>query len=142
MVPSIIVPGCRRMFTLVDQHGMVPLPGVFPPVGFSMQAHVFFRDTWHHAYITSCFCGKCFYFPCYNHINGTHSSEGKRRQGKKDQRPRSNSGPTLYRGVSATQATETGRDPSSPIAPMYRSQVCRYPATLKTCASRLVMYAM
>ena len=39
----------------------------------------------------------------------------KRRQGKKDQRPRSNSGPTLYRGVSATRATETGRDPPSPI---------------------------
>ena len=27
-----------------------------------------------------------------------HSSEGKRRQGKKDQRPRSNSGPTLTNG--------------------------------------------
>ena len=71
-----------------------------------------------------------------------HSSEGKRRQGKKDQRPRSNSGPTLYRGVSATRATETGRDPSSPIALMYRSQVRRYTATLKTCASRLVLCAM
>ena len=29
---------------------------MFPPVGFSMQAHVFFRDTWHHPYISSCFC--------------------------------------------------------------------------------------
>ena len=28
-------------------------------------------------------------------------------------------GPTLYRGVSATQAMETGRVPSSPIAVMY-----------------------
>ena len=64
--PSIIVPGCRRMFTSVGEHGMVPLlvPGVFPPVDFFMQAHVFFRDTWHHPYITSCFCGKHFYFPC------------------------------------------------------------------------------
>ena len=63
--PSIIIPGCRRMFTSVGEHGMVPLlvPGVFPPVGFSMQAHMFFRDTWHHPYITSCFCGKRFYFP-------------------------------------------------------------------------------
>ena len=31
---------------------------------------------------------------------------------------------------------------SSPIALMYWSQVCRYPATLKTCALRLVMCAM
>ena len=51
----------------------------------------------------------------YNHIRGTYSSEGKRRQGKKYQRLRSNSGPTLYHEVSATRATETGRDPSSPI---------------------------
>ena len=35
-------------------------------------------------------------------------------QGKEDQRPRSNSEPTLYRGVSATRATETGRDPPPP----------------------------
>ena len=69
--PSIIVPGCRRMFTSVGEHGMVSLLvlGVFPPVGFSMQAHVFFRDTWHHPYITSCFCGKHFYFPCNYSIN-------------------------------------------------------------------------
>ena len=52
----------------------------------------------------------------------TPQLQRKRRQGKKDQRPRSNSGPTLYRGVSATRATETGRDPPSPIALMYRSQ--------------------
>ena len=60
--PSIIVPRCRRMFTSVGDHGMVPLlvPGVFPPVGFSMQARVFFRDTWHHPYITSCFLWKTF----------------------------------------------------------------------------------
>ena len=47
--PSIIVPGCRRMFTSVGEHGMVShlVPGFFSPVGFSMQAHVFFRDTWH-----------------------------------------------------------------------------------------------
>ena len=30
----------------------------FPPVGFNMQGHVFFRDMWHHPYISSCFCGK------------------------------------------------------------------------------------
>ena len=70
------------------------------------------------------------------------AQKGKRRQEKTDQRPRSNSGPTLYREVSATRATETGRDPSSSIALMYQSQVCRYPATLKTCASRLVLCAM
>ena len=56
------------------------------------------------------------------------AQKGKRRQGKKDQRPHLNAGPTLYRGVSATRATETGQDPSSPIALMYQSQVCRYPA--------------
>ena len=50
----------------------------------------------------------------YIHIHGTHSSEGKRRQGKQDQRLNSNSGPTLYHGVSATRAMETSRDPSSP----------------------------
>ena len=65
--PSLIVPGRRRMFTLVGEHGMVPLlvPGVFLPVVFSMQAHVFFRDTWRHPYISCCFCGKRFYFPCF-----------------------------------------------------------------------------
>ena len=38
--PSLIVPGHRRMFTSVGEHGMVPLlvPGVFLPVVFSMQA--------------------------------------------------------------------------------------------------------
>ena len=30
-----------------------------------MQAHVFFRDTWHHPYISSCFCGKRFYSHIY-----------------------------------------------------------------------------
>ena len=34
----------------------------------------------------------------YNHIHGTHISEGKRRQGKKDWWPRLNSGSMLYRG--------------------------------------------
>ena len=57
------------------------------------------------------------WYASYNHIHGTHSSEGKRRQGKKHQWPRSNLGPMLYHRVSATRATETGRDPSSPIAP-------------------------
>ena len=54
------------MSTWVVGHGMVPLlvPAVFPPVDFSMQAHVFFGDTWHHPYISTCFCGKRFYFPC------------------------------------------------------------------------------
>ena len=61
----------------------------------------------------------------------------------------------------ATRATETDREPREPrrpieshashgdrsrsfvpIALMYRSQVCRYLATLKTCALRLVCYVM
>ena len=73
---SIIVPGCRRMFTLVGEHGMIPLlvPGVFPPVGLSMQARVFFRDTWHHPYIASCFCGKCFYFTCFFAFSGVQAA--------------------------------------------------------------------
>ena len=55
------------MSTWIVEHGMVPLlvPEVFPPVDFSMQAHVFFGDTWHHPYISTCFCGKRFYFPLY-----------------------------------------------------------------------------
>ena len=56
------------------------------------------------------------------------AQKGKRQHRKKDQRSRLNLGPTLYRGVSATRATETGRDPSSPITLMHRSQVCHYPA--------------
>ena len=42
-------------------------------------------------------------------------------QGKKDQRLSSNSGLTLYHGVSATRATDLGRDPLSPItlSPLY-----------------------
>ena len=53
------------MSTWVVEHGVVALrvPEVFQPVDFSMQAHVFFRDTWHHSYISTCFCGKRFYFP-------------------------------------------------------------------------------
>ena len=51
---------------------MVPLlvPEVFPPVDFSMQAHMFFGDAWHHPYISTYFCGKRFYFPLhiYNHV--------------------------------------------------------------------------
>ena len=39
-------------------------------------------------------------YTSYNHIHGTNSSEGKRRQRKKDQRQCSNLGPTLYCGVS------------------------------------------
>ena len=52
------------MSTWIVEHGMVPLrvPEVFPPVDFSMQAHVFFGDTWHHPYISTCFYGKRFYF--------------------------------------------------------------------------------
>ena len=48
--------------TWVVEHGMVPLlvPEGFPPVEFSMQAHVFSGDTWHHPYISTCFCGKRF----------------------------------------------------------------------------------
>ena len=48
---------------------MVPLlvPEVFPPVDFSMQAHVFFGNAWRHSYISTCFCGKRFYFPTYIH---------------------------------------------------------------------------
>ena len=61
--PSLFLHGRCRMFTSVGEHGMVPflVPGGFPPVGLSIQAHVFFRDTWHHPYIPSCFCGKRFY---------------------------------------------------------------------------------
>ena len=64
------------MFTSVGEHGMVPLlvPGFFPPVVFSIETHVFFRDTWHHPYITSCFCGKCFYFPCFFAFSGVQSA--------------------------------------------------------------------
>ena len=35
-----------------------------------MQGHVFFRDTWHHPYITSWFCGKRFYSPCFFAFSG------------------------------------------------------------------------
>ena len=50
------------MSTWVVEHGMVPLlvPEVFPPVDFSMQAHVFFGDTRHHPCISTCFRGKRF----------------------------------------------------------------------------------
>ena len=50
------------MSTWVVEHGMVPLlvPEVFPPVDFSMQAHVFFGDTWHHPYISTCFVENVF----------------------------------------------------------------------------------
>ena len=44
--------------------------------------------------------------------------------------------------IAEFQPRETGRDPSSPIVLMYRSQVCRYTATLKTCTSRLVLCAI
>ena len=57
-----------------------------------------------------------------------HSSDRIGRQGKKDQRPSLNSGPTLYHGVSATRAVNPSEDPSSPIALKYQSRVCRYPA--------------
>ena len=68
-----------------------------------------------------------------------HSTEGKGDRGKRtSDRART----TLYCEVSATRAMETSRDPSSPIALMYRLHVCRYPATLKTCALRLVLCAM
>ena len=64
------------MSTWVVEHGMVPLlvPEVFPPVDFSMQAHVFFGDTWHHPYISTCFCGKSFYFPCFFTLNGVQAA--------------------------------------------------------------------
>ena len=57
-----------------------------------------------------------------------HSSDRIGRQGKMDQRPSLNSGPTLYRGVSAMRAIDPSRDPSSPTALMFRSRVCRHPA--------------
>ena len=64
------------MSTWIVEHGMVPLlvPEVFPPVDFSMEAHVFFGDTWHHPYISTCFCGKRFYFP-YLYRNRCHCFE-------------------------------------------------------------------
>ena len=68
----------------------------------------------------------------FSNLYGTSQLQRKRWQWKKDQRPRSNSGPMLYRRVSATRATETSQGPLSSIALMYRLQVCRYPATLKT----------
>ena len=64
--PSLMVPGHCRMFTSVGEHGLVATPPCswsFSTTSFSMQAHVFFRDTWHHPCITSCFCGKRFYSP-------------------------------------------------------------------------------
>ena len=54
-----------------------------------------------------------------------HSSDRIGRQGKKGQRPSSNSKPTLYRGVSATRAINLSRDPPSPIALKYRFFPCR-----------------
>ena len=74
--PSLMVPGRRRMFTLVSEHGMVatlPCSWSFSTT-FSMQAHVFFRDTWHHPYITSCFCGKRFYSPCFFAFSGVQAA--------------------------------------------------------------------
>ena len=61
--PSLMVPGRRRMFTSVGEHGMVATPPCswsFSTTWFSMQAHVFFRDTWHYPYITSCFLENVF----------------------------------------------------------------------------------
>ena len=59
----------QRMLTWVVKHGMVPfhVPEVFRPVDFSMQAHVFFRDTWHHPYIdiSSYFLWKTFLLPLF-----------------------------------------------------------------------------
>ena len=52
-----------------------------------------------------------------------HSSDRIERQGKKDQRPSLSSGPTLYRGVSATRAIDPSRDPPSSIALKYRSNL-------------------
>ena len=53
------------MSTWVVDHGMVAtflVPEVFPTGDISMQAHVFFGDTWHHPYISTCFCVNRFYF--------------------------------------------------------------------------------
>ena len=44
------------------------------------------------------------------------SSDGKGSRWRRDQQLRSSSGPTLYREVSATQATDPWCNPSSPIA--------------------------
>ena len=35
---------------------------------------MFFRDTWHHPYITSCFCGKRFYSPCFFAFSGVQAA--------------------------------------------------------------------
>ena len=45
-----------------------------------------------------------------------HSSDRIGQQGEKDQRLSSNSGPTLYRGVSVTRAIDPSQDPPSLIA--------------------------
>ena len=57
LMPENVYLGCWAW------NGTPPCSKVFLPVDFSMQAHVFFGDTWHHPYISTCFCGKRFYFP-------------------------------------------------------------------------------
>ena len=54
-----------------------------------------------------------------------HSSDRIGQQGKKDQWPSWNSGPTLYCGVSATRAIDPIWDPLSPIALKYRQHASR-----------------
>ena len=68
----------QRMSTWVVKHGMVPLhvPEVFPPVDFSMQAHVFLGDTWHHPYIdiSSYFLWKTFLLPWFLYFYGVQAA--------------------------------------------------------------------
>ena len=39
-------------------NGTLLVVEVPPPVDLSMQVHVVFWDTWHHPYISTCFCGR------------------------------------------------------------------------------------
>ena len=66
-VLSFLVCTAIIMSTWVVKHGMVATyPSLFPKFfhQLTLQAHVFFRNTWHHLYISTCFCGKRFHFPC------------------------------------------------------------------------------
>ena len=88
--------------------------------------------------------GRC----TYNHVNANNynyvvssellSSGRIGQKGKKDQRPSSNLGLTLYRGVSATRAIDPSRDPPSPITLKYGHGCAAIQRPLKTRALRLV----
>ena len=77
-----------------------------------------------------------------NHINGTSQLRREKATGKKGPATALELG-TYALSRSFSHASHGDRPRSFvPHRPMYRSQVRRYPATLKTCASRLVLCAM